>query len=72
MQSPKQHVAQLKLDAAIARRFLNSWVKKLGQWHLHEHGADVTLCGTPMLGNNYSRHIPESERERCPGCFGKT
>ena len=47
---------------------LLNWVKKLGQWHL-SGGNGQTLCGRPMLGNNYAKHIPESERSKCPDCF---
>ena len=45
-----------------------SWVKKLGQWHL-SGGNGATICGKPMLGNNYAKYIPENEREKCPDCF---
>ena len=44
------------------------WVKKLGQWHL-SGGNGETICGKPMLGNNYAKYIPENEREKCPDCF---
>ena len=44
------------------------WVKKLGQWHL-SGGNGQTICEKPMLGNNYAKHIPESERSKCPDCF---
>ena len=46
-----------------------SWVKKLGQWHL-SGGNGQTLCGVPMLGNNYAKYIPENERTKCDKCFG--
>ena len=46
-----------------------SWVKKLGQWHL-SGGNGQTICGKPMLGNNYAKYISENEREKCPDCFG--
>ena len=45
-----------------------SWVKKLGQGHL-SGGNGETICGKPMLGNNYAKYIPENEREKCPDCF---
>ena len=45
-----------------------SWVKKLGKWHL-SGGNGETICGKPMLGNNYAKYIPENEREKCPDCF---
>jgi len=47
---------------------LLNWVKKLGQWHLSD-GKGQTLCGRPMLGNNYANYIPENERVKCPDCF---
>lgn len=49
---------------------VNDWVKRLGQWHLSYSGAYVTICGSPMLGNDYTKVIPEAERERCPKCHG--
>ena len=45
------------------------WVKKLGQWHLYKPDSSETLCGTPMLGNNYSRLILPEHREKCEDCF---
>ena len=44
------------------------WVKKLGQWHL-SGGNGQTICGKPMLGNNYAKYIPENERTKCVKCF---
>jgi len=31
-------------------------------------GMTETLCGRPMLGNNYASVIPESEQEECKEC----
>lgn len=45
------------------------WVKRLGQWHLFQNDSNVTVCGKPMLGNNYTQHIPENNREKCTNCF---
>ena len=45
------------------------WVKRLGQWHLAEKGQGVTLCGRPMLGNNYAREIPVEKRKQCKECW---
>jgi len=48
---------------------VSDWVKRLGQWHISESGTH-TLCGMPLLGNNYSHVIPKSERKKCPKCHG--
>lgn len=49
---------------------MSDWVKRLGQWHFS--GDDgKTLCGCPMLGNNYARVIPEKERTPCTECHEK-
>lgn len=48
---------------------MNNWVKKLGQWHKAEHGAYETLCGSPMLGNNYEHLINEEARTPCADCM---
>lgn len=48
----------------------SDWVKRLGQWHLSRSGESVTICGHPMLGNNYAKEIPERDRKRCPKCHG--
>ena len=45
------------------------WVKKLGQWHKAEKGSSTTVCGMPMLGNNYASTIPETDRKKCEKCF---
>ena len=34
---------------------LNEWTKKLGQQHFSVPNEPTTLCGMPMLGNNYAR-----------------
>ena len=56
----------------LARKlgFFN-WVKRLGQWHIAEKDSSKTLCGCPMLGNNYSKHIPIHARDKCVRCWGK-
>jgi hypothetical protein len=46
------------------------WVKKLGQWHIVEKSSDGTICGMPLLGNNYANDIPECDRMKCPKCHG--
>ena len=45
------------------------WVKRLGQWHFAEEGRGVTLCGRPMLGNNYAELIPKEKRNMCRDCW---
>jgi len=47
----------------------SDWVKKLGQWHLSDDDVPDTLCGAPMLGNNYARIIPVKDRQKCPRCW---
>lgn len=47
---------------------LRAWTKKLGQKHYAEDGESETLCGRPMLGNNYADVKPESEQEECEEC----
>ena len=48
------------------------WVKKIGD--IHYAGHNTTLCGIPMLGNNYAAHYPELDkqmhykREACKKC----
>lgn len=44
------------------------WVKKLGQCHLSRHGQPTTVCGKPMLGNNYASS--GIEMEICEECWG--
>jgi len=45
------------------------WVKRLGQYHLSIGGQSTTLCGMPMMGNNYAKVIPKDERTKCNKCF---
>jgi hypothetical protein len=52
------------------------WAKKGDVWnntrHLTKSGAAGTLCGTPMLGNNYSQSSEGSGREvGCQACLAK-
>ena len=45
------------------------WTKKLGQRHYAKAGFDSeTLCGMPMLGNNYASAIPIGEQTECQKC----
>ena len=48
---------------------LHEWTKKLGQQHWSIPGSYTgTLCGMPMLGNNYAKHIDEEDKTPCPKC----
>jgi len=48
---------------------LYEWTKKLGQQHWSVPGSySGTLCGMPMLGNNYAKHIDEEDKTPCPQC----
>ena len=48
--------------------FLFTWVKRLGQRHYSIPSSGQTLCGMPMLGNNYAKLIPEGDQEECTEC----
>ena len=48
---------------------MNSWVKRLGQWHLYKSNSHITFCGKPMLGNNYTILIPKEHRKKCELCW---
>ena len=44
------------------------WTKKLGQQHWSMNGEHGTLCGMPMLGNNYARYYDEEDKTPCHSC----
>tara|TARA_R100001244_G_scaffold112878_1_gene83545 strand:- start:2088 stop:2294 length:207 start_codon:yes stop_codon:yes gene_type:complete len=44
------------------------WTKRLGQQHWSFPGKYETLCGRPMLGNNYAKHVPDNEKTPCEDC----
>jgi len=46
----------------------NEWTKRLGQQHFSMSGQHETLCGMPMLGNNYASVYDQSEKEPCADC----
>ena len=51
-----------------------NWVKRLGQAHLWDLDLEIphsTLCGMPMLGNNYTDRIPEKQWKKCDKCYAK-
>jgi hypothetical protein len=43
------------------------WTKKLDDMHIVSPEGSTTLCGKPMLGNNYADVFPE--RTICKECF---
>jgi len=47
---------------------LSKWTKKLDEIHYYQPGVQhsTTLCGKPMLGNNYAKYFPD--REDCKKC----
>jgi hypothetical protein len=47
---------------------LHEWTKKLGQQHFSVPGEHGTLCGMPMLGNNYARAYSDMDKTPCPIC----
>ena len=47
---------------------LYEWTKKLGQQHFSVPGEHGTLCGMPMLGNNYARAYSDADKTPCPIC----
>jgi len=44
------------------------WVKRSGQQHWTEPNAIETLCGMPMLGNNYADVIKDEDKRPCDDC----
>ena len=44
------------------------YTKRLGQAHHAESGKSTTLCGIPMLGNNYAKYIREEDKTACKEC----
>lgn len=46
------------------------WTKKMDEMHLAISGESTTLCGRPMLGNNYAKEFPS--RRICDECNKKS
>jgi len=46
----------------------HEWTKRLGQKHWSRPGESETICGKPMLGNNYARILTEKDKELCEDC----
>jgi len=53
------------------RTHASEWTKRLGQKHWSITGSGRTLCGKPMLGNNYANVLAEDEKEPCKACREK-
>jgi hypothetical protein len=52
----------------MATKF-SEWTKKLGQQHFAmADGTSTTLCGMPMLGNNYARDYHQEDKTPCTTC----
>lgn len=49
---------------------LFEWTKRLGHqcWSIPGSGTGQTLCGRPMLGNNYAKHIDDKDKKPCDKC----
>ena len=53
----------------IPRTELCEWTKRLGQQHWARDGESRTLCGKPMLGNNYAQVYHQVDKTPCPDCL---
>ena len=52
----------------MATKF-SEWTKKLGQQRFAmSDGTSRTLCGMPMLGNNYARDLYDEDKTPCTTC----
>ena len=47
---------------------LNEWTKKLGQQHFSVPNTPTTICGKPMLSNNYASVYSQEDKTPCPEC----
>ena len=50
----------------MKRPDLHKWQKRIGDVHIG--GRNTTLCGRPMLGNNYAEKDAEITCEECILC----
>jgi len=51
---------------------LFEWTKRLGQQHWSRKGESATLCGKPMLGNNYADYLTQHQKIPCSKCIDVT
>jgi len=52
----------------IKEHVFHEWTKKLGQKHWSMIGEHETLCGRPMLGNNYASDLEDKFKTPCEDC----
>ena len=69
MQPPYHEAILLLIGELIMTKYFE-WTKKLGQQHfsLPRTSNGMTMCGRPMLGNNYAKHIAEEDKVPCKEC----
>jgi|TARA_R110000744_G_scaffold59596_3_gene123877 hypothetical protein len=46
----------------------DEWTKGLGQQHWSMASENGTLCGRPMLGNNYAQRYEQEDKTACSVC----
>jgi len=63
MTEVKNYISKIANDLGLFE-----WTKKLGQQHFSVPGEHGTLCGMPMLGNNYARVYSDADKTPCPIC----
>ncbi len=59
---------QEKIEETVEAHNMREWTKRLGQRPYSMPGDSTTLCGKPMLGNNYARHLDEEHKTTCEAC----
>jgi hypothetical protein len=47
------------------------FTNKRGQWHFYNEGKATALCGSQLVGTNYTKFIPSAHYEACPKCYKK-
>lgn len=54
----------------MAAKFME-WVERLGQQHWSIPGDHETLCGKPMLGNDYTKWLRDEDKVPCEECLAE-
>lgn len=70
-----EHPIEVEMDEAevvedetpVAPDGFYLWVKRLGDCHLSKSGESTTVCGMPMLGNNYAK--AGIDMKKCEECW---